>query len=67
MIEADGSTVSSMHVYEVRPRRDDRGVDLISVACAPVSGKPTSNVVANTGNENGALRLADFIVSVFHL
>jgi hypothetical protein len=30
MIEADGSTVSSMHVYEVRPRRDHRGVDLIS-------------------------------------
>jgi hypothetical protein len=25
-----GSTVSSMHVYEVRPRKDERGVDLIS-------------------------------------
>src|SRR5262245_28084698 len=25
-----GSTVSSMHVYEVRPRKDKRGVDLIS-------------------------------------
>src|SRR5262245_38758715 len=27
-----GSTVSSMHVYEVRPRKDHRGVDLISDA-----------------------------------
>src|SRR5262245_21287915 len=31
MIQADVSTVSSMHVYEVRPRKDHRGVDLVSV------------------------------------
>ena len=30
MIQADVSTVSSMHIYEVRPRKDHRGVDQIS-------------------------------------
>jgi hypothetical protein len=62
-----GSMVSSMHIYEVRPRKDHRGVDLISDAL-PFGrlwyGEP--NAVANAmGYAQHRSRSHDAVIRVY--